>query len=276
MFTRKNSDMSIDLQFFIILIKQIPDFILPYIKYTFINHILGYILFFSQIIFLRYKLPTDIYKNKVTTLSICFIIGILCFFFSLIALGKTHYSADGYWVVHEDLHMMYSFILTAMNFALLNIIIEHEFFKKYVFYSALIISSVFLIYKNCLFYSDFIKNQIDMYRVKTYKSEKIIRLANLHNKTAYLNQNYFEEPYLWGLFYSFENRESNILYTFSPYIEYLNQFKNSKIINNGWIFTDEEKVITAFEENGGIFSEEELNKTNFNNLLDEKFLLNKY
>ncbi|MBQ9246058.1 hypothetical protein IJ182_07320 [bacterium] len=125
-----------------------------------------------------------------------------------------------------------------------------------------------------MFYTNKIKNEIEIWKLNTYKGEKIIRLANIYNKTAYLDKEYFEDSYMWGFFNTFSDREINKVYNHSPYIEFLNQFNNSKKIENDWIFTDTEKVNSEFEQNGGIFSENELKNINFNNLLNENFLLN--
>ena len=67
-------------------------------------------------------------------------------------------------------------------------------------------------------------------------------------------------------------KEKNVIYPNNPYINFLNNIGEN--ITQKIIFTDKETVEKEFTSWGGVFSEEELENTKFNKLLDDNFILN--
>jgi hypothetical protein len=273
-FYRKSPGLTVDLNFISILIKQVPQYFVSFVKYIFIKHIFAYILLISQIIFINIKLPKNTYKNQLITFNSCLLTGILIFFSSLIILGKTHYTEGNFWLIHDDLHLIYSIMLCAFNLSFLEIIISENLIKKYVAEFVLICFSAFFIYKNIIFYDAFLKSVIIPERRNYYTAEKMVRLADLKNKTAYLPDKYMEDTTMWPLFDSPEEQKTKRNNKNSRYIEYLNQFEKNQKINAEIIFTDENTVDKEFADNGGIITEEELHNIDFNKLTDKKFILN--
>ena len=234
-FTRKTGEVSI--LYYISELKSIFPFVIYYIKYVVINHSLAYSFLLIQYLIINKKIKNDEYSVSVQSIIKNFLIGNLIFFCLLIFLGETHYSGQ-YWIVHDDLHVMYSLMLFAYNLALFKVILKNQKINFILAGIVTIIVSIFLSVQNYIYYKNFMEN-IKILRVETYKAEKIIRLANLKNKTAYLDKSILKQPYLWGLFGVLDKKETDTLYLNSPYKDYLNGLKNSRQIRNGYIYTDE-------------------------------------
>ncbi len=265
-FFRKTPYLSLFIVDYIISIfNSIVEFSKEYCKYIFLNHIFAYILLIFQGIYIHLKLKKSKYKNKIISLIICFNTGILIFFALLIFLGKTHYHQGEYWIVHEDIHMIYSIILGAFNMTLAQTALNYKLINKQIINWVLVITSCLLMYKNYEFYQDIVIHNIDLVKIETYKAEKMLILANQKNKTAYLDKKCLIHPYLWGLWFSFDEHNENKIYKDSPYITYLNQFKKNKI-NVSYMFTGKEKAEKEFRANGGEFTQNELENINFNTL----------
>ena len=273
-FYRKSPDLMFDLTLINTVIGQFAEYLKDFVKYVFLKHIWAYLFLIFQIVFINIKLPQNTYKNRLLTLNISLLSGILLFFLSLIVIGKTHYIEGEYWLVHDDLHLMYSIMLCAFNLTFLNVIIRENLLEKYIISVFLLCISVFFIYKNILFYNSFLKSFIIPERIKYYTVEKMVRLADLKNKTAYLPDKYMEDTTMWPLFDSPEEQKTKRNNKNSRYIEYLNQFEKNQKINAEIIFTDENTVDKEFADNGGIITEEELHNIDFNKLTDKKFILN--
>ncbi len=264
MFTRYTDVNSINIQYFLEIIKIIPDFIRSYIKYVFINHFFEYIIIAFQIyIICKKNIATDKNKN-IIKLSLCFIFAYLFFMFLLILFG-----IDYIVITKGDLHFCISVINCVCNMTLFNILLTSNIVKKQFIYTILVLVPLLLIL--------FLKNnyietrQIIMQkRVETYKAEKIIRLANEKNKNAYLDEAISTDAALWHLFNVNEETGVGI-----KYIDTLNLFEKGKKIDCNVIFTDPKIVEEEFAKNGGVFTKEELEHPNFNNLLNKDFIQNK-
>ena len=273
-FIRHSDTSMFNLQYFINVIKYIPEFCKDYFKYVIINHLfLHLLLIFQMLILIFDKHSNSPNKIKTIKLIICFNLGILIFFFLLIGLGKTHYNYGQFWVVHKDLHVMYNIILSCFNITLFNLITRFKIINEkiinilFLIITVFFVSNIYCSYKNTL--NKFIKPILE----SAYKTEKIIALANIKNKTAYINDDSYKV--VWGYYCEPNEKEHNKLYNFSPYIMYINQFDFIKKINVNYMFTDEETVNKEFKANGGVFTDDELNNINFNNLKNEKFIINK-
>lgn len=270
----RHSENPINLEHIIQTIKLIPDFSIKYIYHIFFKHIFMYIILFSQIAILIFKFKENENVRETIKIIICYLFGILTFFFMLIGLGKTHYIEGEYWIVHYDLHAIYNIVLCSFNLALLNLVIRYNLIKELFIGIMLFISSIYFIKSDYIFYKDIIKNMLNPRAIEVYKAEKIMRLASYKQKIIYLDKKLLEEPGNWALFPHFFGTEENVLYTESPYIIYLNQFENENKINQSYMFTDIETVENEFRKNGGVFTEEELENIDFNRLRDKNFVLN--
>ena len=193
----------------------------------------------------------------------------------LIGLGRSYYTQGQYWLIHPDLHVMLNILLLSFNLILLNLLIKNKIFKEYFMCIILSIVALILLNKDYNFYCHELKYSIIPYKTETYKAEKIIKLANLKNKPAYLSKNLFDSAYYWGFFKDFDNRQENIYYDFSPYIKFLNNINYQKEIKIKYLFVEEKESKKEFEKNGGVFTDYELNIADFNKLSDEDFILNK-
>lgn len=270
-FIRHSDTSMLNLQYFINLIQYIPEFCKDYFKYVIINHLFLHLLLIFQMLILIFNKHSDLFnKTETIKLIISFNLGILIFFFLLVGLGKTHYNYGQFWVVHTDLHVMYNIILSCFNITLLNLITRFKIINEkiinilFLIITIIFANNVYCTYRNIL--KEFIKPILE----SAYKTEKIIALANIKNKTAYINDDSYKV--VWGYYCEPNEKEHNKLYNFSPYIMFINQFNFIKKININYMFTDEEAVNKEFKANGGIFSDEELNNINFNNLINEKFV----
>ncbi len=273
-FFRKTPNLEFNQIFLLNIVHSLPSFCIEYLKYVFLNHIFQFILIISQIIYIK-KNNND---NDVVKLISAFIFGFLIFFFLLIALGKTYYDGHSYWVIHYDMHVMTDLIFLSFNMALLNIILTKFKFSYninkaiFVIIVAFILLSIFFIIRNNIFYNDVINKFFKPLKSDAYKTEKILRLANLKGKIAYLDKELLENPHHHGFFADFNDRKINHLYFFSNFIIYYNKFDAK--LTHGFIFTNKEKVDEEFKNNHGVFTTEELKDIKFTRLLDNDFVMN--
>lgn len=280
-FTRHSEENFFNTQYIINVIKSFPLFCLNYIKYVFFKHIIGFVLIIAQSIIIFKSLKDkekeeEAYTEKETIKIIfCFIFGICIFFLSLIGLGEYDYNPTEYWIVHPDLHVMFNILLLAFNLLLLNILIRNKTVKECHINILFVIVSFILINKNFNYYNQNLKDFVIPLKIETYKAEKIMKLASLRKRPAYLSRELFLNNYNWGLFEAVNDRKENVVYTTSPYIEFINNTSKNIKINTQYIFTSEEKAEQVFKRNGGIFTDEELINIDFNKLNDEAFINNK-
>ncbi len=271
-FIRKTPNLIIDLNFFTNIFKILPEFIKEYIKYLLMKHIIAYVLLISQIAVLFFKTNE---KNSIK-IVISYLLGLLIFFFSLIGLGYYPNTNNSFYIIHPDIQTTYEMIILAFNLYLFSVILKNKILKNYIVnlvFIVVLLSSILLINKNISFYNNFIKNILIPLKITHYKSEKIIRLANLKNKTIYLDYEIFNNPLNWGLFYNSKENEKNVIYPDNTYIIFLNNIGMN--ITQKVIYTDKEIVDKEYKAmGGGIFTEEELNNIKFNRLTDNNFLLN--
>lgn len=274
MYTRKTDFDTLNIAYFINILKSIPEYTLLYIKCLFMDHFFEYLLIAAQIFILCKKgILNSNHKNTIK-LSLCFIFGYLIFMYLLILLGKSRHDADVYWIIHPELHFCISIINYACNMALFNIIMSLNIIKKQVIYIIFVLFPLifcFLLKDIYINKKIFLKEQY----INTYKAEKIIRIANAKNKTAVLDEDLLEIDLNWHLFNNYPNQKPNKIYDTIKYINFLNQFEKDNQINCKVIFKNKEIVEKEFKNNGGSFSEEELMNPNFNNLLNKDFLYNK-
>ena len=174
-------------------------------------------------------------------------------------MGIYKYTGE-YCTSHQDLQFFYSLLLFSFNLILLNYLIKYNLCKKYIISIIFFILSFILIYQNYYFYKNVLK-YLRTLRYTTYKAEKILRLASIKNKTAYLDKEILNQSYLYALFL-----EENY------YINFLNQFENEENkIKCKFIFANKFLVEQEFKNNGGNFTKEELRNIKFGNLLHNKF-----
>lgn len=275
-FLRKTNNFIFDTQFIIELFSDFVAYSKDYIKYVFVNHIFTILLIIIQSIFLIIKTKKD--KKVLNTIKLIssFFIGTLCFFLMLKALGRTHYENGQYWTRHEDLHMIFSFMLYTFNLTLLKIILEFNLISKKIISVLLILLFGMFTFSNIRYYKDMLQFKVKPYKQKYYKIEKILKLAQIKDEIALFNINdVLIYQYLWPFFYEVEQIDEYKIYEQSPYIILINKFsekENETPLKFMFVNDEEEKI--AFKKNGGIFTEEELQNIDFNKLLDKDFILN--
>ena len=275
-FSRKCDDDVFSFQVFANFFTDKLNFCYDYFKYIIVKHALGLSLIIIQIATIKIKIEENENVKRTIHLAISFLAGIFIFFFMLKALGRTHYQPGNYWLIHEDLHVIYSMIIFTLNSVLLKIIIENQCIKAFIVNIFLIVSTTILLFFDYQEYSKVINEKIRPHKKIYYQIEKILRVASLHKKTALLDESYYEDLELHPFFFFFDVREKNRIYKNSFCVDLLNQIEKDedmKIIY-GFMYTDKEKADKDFANNNGMFSEEELQNINFNNLLDKEFLLN--
>ena len=258
---------------FFVCFNDFGPFVCDYVKHIFARHSVGLLLIVFQMIFLFLKKGEEQRVQTTFLLIFSFFIGVLAFLFSLIFLGRTHYVEGEYWIVHPDLHMIYSFILAGFNFVLLKLIIDYELISKKIIIMVFSITSLYLMFQNFSYYHDFYKNKILPLKVEYYKSEKILRIAAKKEKIAVLDIENAKNGYFWPFLYEISASASreNFKYESSPIIMFLNQFEDEKDkIKLGYMFLSSEKVEEEFKNNGGFFDEEELENIDFNRLKNNK------
>lgn len=256
-------ETTINIKYIIDSMQNVSVFMSEYFKNLFFKHTIAYILFISQLLILLPKIKQD--KNiKHSLYIICsFLFGIYTFFLFLIGIGKMP-SSDEYWINHDDLQFIYSLLLFTFNLILLNFLIRYNLCKKYIISIIFCIISIALTFKNYHFYKIVLADIIKLKNI-TYKAEKILRLASINNKTAYLDQEILNWQYLFPFFVNEK-----------LYIKFINQFEDDKNkIKCDFIFVDKYIAQKEFENNGGNFTKEELENINFNNLLHNQFIYNK-
>lgn len=274
-FLRKTNNFTFNTRFIINFFSDFAAFSKDFIKYVFVNHIYTFLLIIIQSTFLLIKTKKEEKVINTTKLILSFFIGALCFFMCLKGLGRTHYDQGEYWIRHSDLHMIFSFMLYTFNFALMNLILKYNLINKKIFSILLILIFSIFTYLNVNYYNYMLQNFIKPYKYKYYKIEKILKLASIKNKIALFS---IDDPiyqYLWPFFFEFTKTEKNKIYEQSSYIYYINQFsKEENKITSKFMFVNNDEEETAFKQNGGIFTEEEIQNIDFNKLLDKNFILN--
>ena len=275
MYTRYNDINTINISYLINIFKIIPEYIVVFIKVIFINHIVEYIIIAMLVLIINKKCQNNITEKEIINLSLSFVFASLFFLFMLVFIGKKPYGDDGYWICQKELIITLSIINCTCIIALFNVVLKKNILKevtKYIVFICIPITLFILFYNQYTYEKERLKNN----EIATYKAEKIIRIANLKNKIAYLDEKLLEDYLLWQFFKSFEDREKNKIYDSISYIEILNQFEKENPIKCKIVYTDAEKVEKEFKNNGGFFTSEELENPNFNKLLDKNFLLNNY
>lgn len=275
-FLRKTDAFIFNTQFIIGLFSDFAAYSKDYIKYVFINHIFTILLIIVQSIFLLIKTKRDEKVLNTIKLILSFFIGALSFFLMLKTLGRTYYESGQYWTRHADLHMIFSFMLYSFNLTLLKLILECNLVNKKIISVLLILLFGIFTFSNIKYYKNMLNYQIKPFKQKCYKIEKILRLASIKDEIALFS--IYDVPipgYLWPFFDKSGPKEKNEIHEQSSYINFINQFseKENKITSK-FMFVDEEEEKNAFEENGGIFTEEELLNLNFDKLFDKNFILN--
>ena len=245
----------------------LKDFAPDYIKYVFFKHITAYIILTMQLIILNFKYKEEKIQ-QMSKFCLCSLIAVFMFFAALIFLGKTHYEPGRFWLIHQDLHVMYSVVLCSFNFALFNIFTEKNPALNYIFAVFAFIAAAAMLSFNLKFFYEHSYSIIKPLRIETYKAEKMIRTAACEGKTAYLPKSMLDNPAHWAFYLSDSKAEPYLLYNSksAPYINYLNIFQKDNKLDLDFMFTDDEKAEEEFRNNGGEFTEDELKKTDFNSL----------
>lgn len=213
--------------------------------------------------------------------------GILIFDFSLIILGKTHYSGN-YWLIHNDIHAIY---ISAMmfSFALLLPPLVLKYSKTAIFKIILIILSVFAL----SIFTYFAHKLYDkLYNVKdfAYLRDKMVIFYALKKQQPILPISVHIFNPIFGKICNLNNKDISVLYLGfleAPpgelYCGYEQMAKYYYFLSYR-VYIPEESLkleymphydaMDIYSENGGVY-DEVLNRTyKFSNLKDKDFVLN--
>lgn len=276
----RKTEQTIDLAYIYEIIKLLPEFLSLFFKQIIIKHIIPLSIFALSIFILLKKRVNDTYSSRIIYLVSYAFLGTIFFFIMLLGLGKTHYSGN-FWLVHDELNIIYDIILYTLIFILVKLCFELSIVKPKHKYTYLLVIAIFFLGINNIIYYTYIYNWLNTLKVETYKAEKILRIATVKDNIAYLDKNLLNENCLWHVApdtYWEEKKEDIIdkLYFTSPYIRIMDEFDGSQKFNGmGYIFTSLDKVEKEFMENGGEFSDKELKHPIFTKLFDKDFLFNR-
>lgn len=247
--------------------------------------ILDYAIF--HIIFLV-LLILNIKKRNLESVVLALCINISCFLFafSLIFLGKTHYSG-GYWLNHNDIYtiliplFIFNIVILLFNF----IETENPKIQNYVFISLLIINfSLFPAFINSV---QTFKHSNQNIKAHSYLRDKI-RLFYVYRSEEPTVPNF---GVLFSFFYLIQNKDiefgqSNIeinkdneKHTFHQWLEnhyYKNTYKleNMNNRNKDFILVSDKEALKTFKEKGGSYNEIYKGNYHFADLTNKNFVLN--
>ena len=229
------------------------------------------------------------FKNKSYTsivFSISLILGNLAFTYSLILLGKTHYSG-GYWIEHPDIYTIL-IPLFIVSFIVLFIDFIPTLQEKKQKVLTLLLISTFICISPILYKSiKTIKNTTNSIKIHSYMRDKIRLFYLYKNKTPIMPT--FASSNSW--FFLINEQEtpfgkskltsSDMLYkTYYEWIE-KDYFKSAYYIKNmetkeeDYIIVSDNDALKIFLENGGNCDELYSGKYNFSLLRNKNFILNK-
>ncbi len=253
-------------------IDTIKEYIVSFWQICFVNEIVYWLVFLIVLISC-----ICFAKKKGETSKILFPIylqfSILTLFFSLLLCDKTFYG--NFFLLHHNVQFLYKMHILFPLLILISYFLEQiESTKKFVCVLFVIFFTLSIPYfvKKHLF-SDYTKSHLYVtYKAKQnfYITEKMLRFYYLKKQIPiiqykidfyeYMFQDYdLEKPEI-----QLENRLSRMYY---PQI-----YKDKTSIEKGYNLSF--NAIEEFYENGGVFTEEELQNIKFSNLFNEDFVLN--
>ena len=272
----------------------LPEFIPQWIWHVFIashaRYFIGPIII-SSLIILRNK--TNIQKNiRVLVMAWALVIGAGFFNASLILTGKSFYDGVSFWLVHGDLKVLTRMMFLSALWILIGYLIslyKDTFIKRYpvkklhiMFFLLVLLYPTFKVAEQTL-NIDYIKNAKE-YKKTWYITEKIYRFYSLKKIDAILPASQEEFTYFHQQLYH-SSIESPIDWTGHAYIKWnypLVYYKEQELRDQSpykdhfvsYTMTNNDIALTMYSNMGGIFTDQELEDLNFNNLFDTNFVLN--
>ena len=244
--------------------QQIKDIFIPFFKEYYDVIILGYIKYYILILLLLFIILIDGFlKRKIgkyfylCTTILFPIVGGLFYFATLILAGPTFpdYTIY-YWIYEPFYHFCFLMILCSIISLIVGILLNNINNKRIKCFSFVMIS-IYCFISICnvnTFYKDEIEtyiNQLKDYKKNVYKNEKMM------------------------LYYSYKNIDKIKLIEniHIPNPRYMKRIYGLSF-DEQLIYTNEQDAINFYEENGGVFSPQELIHLNFQKLKDKNFVLN--
>ena len=270
----------------------LPEFIPRWIWHVFINYQAFYFIgaiIISSIIILRNKL--NIQKSiRVLVMAWAIVIGAGFFNASLILAGTSY--GDSFWFKHPDLKVLTRMMFLSALWILIGYVIslyKDTFIKKYsikklhiIFFLLALLYPTFKVAEQTL-NVDYIKNAKE-YKKTWYITEKIYRFYSLKKLDAILPASQEELTYFHQQLYH-SSIESPIDWTGHAYIKWnypLVYYKEQELRDQSpykdhfvsYTMTNNDIALAIYSNMGGIFTDQELEDLNFNNLFDTNFVLN--
>lgn len=280
---KKDKNIEITDSLFMNIINTSGEFIHSYVKLIIINHSIQLITIAVLFLIISIMVKFKKVNSRFLIISLALFLGIMSFYFSLCLFGKTYYEEGLFWLSHIGLQKILDFALYII--IVLNIGYICSLFKNKIL--SFILNTFLIIYicnfslglantyKDIQEYSAFLRK----IRISTYKVDKICNFYFLQNKTAIIPKEYVS--YLRGnvdlIDYKANIYDPSINIKVIKDSGYLNYFSNAyKNINSyGYKFTSEKEALRLYRQAGGWFTEEELNRLDFNRLKDKNYIMNK-
>ncbi len=264
-----------------ILTSSFIEFSRLFVKKLILDYVIFHITFFILLIL-------NIKRKNIESASFSIFIYASCltFAYSLIFLGKTHYSG-GYWLNHNDIYTilipLFIFNISILLFNFLET--ENLKIKNYVFISLLIINfSLFPAFINSV---QTFKHSNQNIKAHSYLRDKI-RLFYVYRSEEPTVPNF---GVLFSFFYLIQNKDiefgqSNIeinkdneKHTFHQWLEnhyYKNTYKleNMNNRNKDFILVSDKEALKTFKEKGGSYNEIYKGNYHFADLTNKNFVLN--
>ena len=278
----------------------LPEFFPRWIWHVFINTQARYFIvaiLISSLIILWNK--TNIQKNiRVLVMAWALVVGAGFFNASLILTGKSYYDGVSFWLISSDLKVLTRMMFLSALWLLLGYIIsiykdifQDTFIKKdttkklyinIIIFLLILVDPAFKAVEQ-IQRSDFITNSKE-YRTNWYITEKIYRFYSLNKLDAVLPAPQDKAPY-WHQQLNTSCIELPIDWAGSAYIRYnypLVYYKEQELRDKSpykdhfvsYSMTNNDIALTMYSNMGGVFTDQELKKPNFNKLFDTNFVLN--
>ena len=247
-------------------------------------------------------------KKQYLAYALCILLSVHLFMFSLISGGTdTFYEKGKFWISHNDLQLFYNMTLILICLYLFGIYYNYIKDNKKLFYTVTIIALILVGISLKDFKSTFdfvIRNYKEEKeaRVSAYKAEKMYLFYCYNNlqpilPVSVLSHSKIGSAYWVGIqsdgniFSEYEIIENNndekikeiidkikqIDFTgvayYTNYIPSIYKLKETEL--KPYKFVEDDIAYEYFYNSGGIFTEKEIKNTNYNNLLNKDFVLNK-
>lgn len=228
----------------------------------------------SLIILILYK--NNEKSRRIVLSAWILVIGVCAFDFTLIIPGKTFFDGYSFWIVAPELRAFVFAVFLSANFLLIGHLIENIISSKkretiisIILWAISITSLIFVCNHYMLDYKNSVENTLKLKKL-TYKIEKMYVFYGEKNETAILPKSLSLEKNVGHIILSLGIFKGYPSWFLTPYYTTIYDKKSYVPIK---LLPDEE-AMKEFNSRGGVFEPGEIEKCDFNKLLDKDFVLN--